>query len=81
MLHLQVLGPGCANCRRLAEVTRTAADELGVDYELEKVEDLNIIAGYGMVRTPALAIDGRVVLSGRVPAAAELRELLSAPPA
>jgi small redox-active disulfide protein 2 len=79
MTQLQVLGPGCASCTRLAELTREVADELGLDYELEKVADLNVIAGYGMVRTPALVIDGRIVMSGRVPSPAELRTLLAAP--
>ncbi len=75
---VKVLGPGCANCRKLERVTRQAIAELGVDATIEKVEDYPSIVGYGVMRTPALVVDEKLVLSGRIPKAAEVRELLSA---
>jgi small redox-active disulfide protein 2 len=77
-MRLQVVGPGCTNCKTLAERTDVAAKELGLEYELEKVEDLTAIVSMGIVRTPALIIDGEIKLVGRVPSVSELREILSA---
>lgn len=80
-MKLQVLGPGCANCGALAQRAETAARELGLDYEIEKIEDYNAIASMGVMRTPALAVDGAVKLAGRVPSVAEVKEILCAGPA
>lgn len=77
-MKLQILGTGCANCRRLAAAAEEAAGELGLDYELEKVEKMDAILAMGVMRTPALAVDGQVKLVGRVPSVAELKELFSA---
>jgi small redox-active disulfide protein 2 len=77
-MKLQIVGPGCTNCRTLAERTDVAARELGLEYELEKVEELTAIVSMGIVRTPALVIDGETKLVGRVPSVAELKEILSA---
>ncbi len=74
---IKVLGPGCTNCKNLERVTREAIDELGLDATIEKVEDYGAIVGYGVMSTPALVIDEKVVVAGRVPRAAELRELLT----
>ena len=76
-MKLQVVGPGCGNCRMLAERTDAAAKELGLEYELEKIEDVNAIVSMGIMRTPALAVDGEVKLAGRVPSVAEVKEILS----
>jgi len=76
MKRLQVLGTGCPKCRRLAEAVEQAARELEIEYELEKVTDINDIIGFGVMSTPALAIDGKVAVVGRVPAAEEIRKLL-----
>ncbi len=73
-----MLGPGCNNCKNLERVTREAIDELGLEARLEKVEDFPTIVGYGVMSTPALVIDEELVLSGRVPRASEVRELLAA---
>ncbi len=73
---LTIFGAGCGNCRLLAEKAETAARELGPDYEVEKVENLNAIVSMGIMTTPALAIDGEVKLVGRVPSVAELKELM-----
>jgi small redox-active disulfide protein 2 len=75
---IKVLGPGCSNCKTLERVTREALAELGVEAVVEKVEDYPTIVGYGVMSTPALVVDEQVVLSGRVPKIAEVRELLAA---
>ena len=75
-MKLQILGTGCANCRRLTAATEEAANNLGLDYELEKVEDIDSIVAFGVMRTPALAVDGAVKVSGRVPSVTELESLL-----
>ena len=74
---IKVLGPGCANCKNLERVTRQALAELGLDATIEKVTDYPSIAGYGVMSTPALVIDDRLVLSGRVPTVGQLRDLLT----
>ncbi|MDQ1288984.1 MAG: hypothetical protein QG622_2550 [Actinomycetota bacterium] len=80
MMIIKVLGPGCANCVNLEKATRAAVGELGLDATVEKVTDYAAIAGYGVMRTPALVVDEVVVMSGRVPTTAQVRDLL-APPA
>jgi small redox-active disulfide protein 2 len=75
---IKVLGPGCNNCKTLERVTREAVDALGLDATIEKVEDYPTIVGYGVMSTPALVIDEQLVLSGRVPKVAEVRDLLAA---
>jgi small redox-active disulfide protein 2 len=74
-MKIRVFGPGCANCRRLEAVAREALDALGATYDLTKLEALPDIAAAGVLRTPALEIDGRVVLQGRVPGVTELERL------
>jgi small redox-active disulfide protein 2 len=75
---IKVLGPGCTNCKNLERVTREAIAELGSDATIEKVEDYALIMGYGVMSTPALVIDEKVVVSGRVPKTSEVRELITA---
>jgi len=77
MKSIEVLGPGCANCTLLYERTRQAAQELGLECEVEKVTDLNVILGYRVMSTPALVVDGQVKLTGRVPSVGQLKELLA----
>ena len=76
MTKLQVLGTGCPKCKRLAENAEAAAKALGIDYELDKVTDINDIMAFGVMMTPALAVDGEVKVSGKVPSVAELQEML-----
>ena len=64
---LQVLGTGCAKCNELAARTEQAAKELGLDYELIKVDEIDQIMAFGVMMTPALAVDGEVKVSGKVP--------------
>jgi small redox-active disulfide protein 2 len=74
---IKVLGPGCANCVNLERITREAVDTLGLDATIEKVTDFGAIAGYGVMATPALVVDDKVVVSGRVPTETEVRGLLA----
>ena len=76
MKKIQVLGTGCAKCEKLAANTKQAADNLGLDYELEKVTDLNKIMGFGVMTTPALAVDGKVLVTGKVPSSTDIEKLL-----
>lgn len=73
---IKILGPGCANCVNLERVTHEAVTSLGLDATIEKVTDYGAIAGYGVMSTPGLVVDEVVVMSGRVPTAAKVRELL-----
>jgi small redox-active disulfide protein 2 len=74
---IKVLGPGCTSCVALERVTREAVAALGLDASVEKVEDYPTIMGYGVMSTPALVVDEQVLFSGRVPRAAQLREILT----
>ena len=76
---IKVLGPGCNNCKNLERATREAVADLGIDATIEKVEDYPTIVGYGVMSTPALVVDEKVVVSGRVPSPAQIRDLLSTP--
>ena len=77
MKKLQILGTGCPKCKKLAENTETAAKELGIEYELEKVTDVNQIMGFGVAMTPALAVDGEVKVAGKVPGVDEIKTLIA----
>jgi len=74
---LQILGTGCPKCEKLAEITETAARELGMDYEIQKVRDINEIIAFGVMMTPALAVDGQVKFTGRVPSVEEIKEVIA----
>lgn len=77
-MTIKVLGPGCVNCRTLESRTREALSQLGIAASLEKVEDYKLIATYGIMRTPGLVIDEKVVFSGQVPTVERIKELLLA---
>lgn len=77
MKKIQILGPGCARCRVLFEHAERAAKELGLEYEIEKVTDIDAILEFGVMTTPALVVDGQLKLSGRVPSAEQLKPVLS----
>jgi len=77
MKKIEILGTGCPKCAKLAELTDQAAAEIGLEYELEKVTDINRITGYGVMMTPALVIDGMVKLVGKIPSLDELKKLLA----
>ena len=75
--RLQIQGTGCPKCRLLTEHAERAAQELGLDYELEKVTQLEQILAFGVVATPALVVDGEIKVFGHVPSTARLKELLA----
>ena len=77
-MNVKILGSGCANCVNLEKATRQAVDELGLDATFEKVTDYADIAAYGIMRTPGLVVDEQVLLSGRVPTARQVKDLLAA---
>jgi len=77
MRKLQVLGTGCAKCQRLTEIVDTAASDLGIEYELEKVTEIDKIMEFGVMITPALVVDGEVVVAGKLPATEEVKAMLS----
>jgi small redox-active disulfide protein 2 len=76
MKKLQVLGTGCPKCRKLTELTEQAAKELGLEYEIIKVTDINEIMSFGIMMTPGLAVDGELKLSGRLPNVEEIKKVL-----
>jgi len=76
-MEIKVLGTGCAKCKSLEKITRKAVDELNLDATVSKVEDIQKIMEYSVMRTPALVIDETVVLSGQLPKVAELKELIT----
>ena len=75
-MKIQILGTGCAKCTKLYEVTEQAAQSLGLQYELEKVTDLNRIMSFGVMTTPALVVDNAVKIAGKVPSLDELKSIL-----
>jgi len=77
MKKLQVLGTGCPTCRKLAMMVEQAAGDLGLDYELEKVTEIDRITDFGVMSTPALAVDGEVKASGGLPSMDEIKAMIA----
>jgi len=75
-MKIKVLGTGCANCKTLEKLVINALAEMSFEADVEKVEDITKIMAYGIMRTPALVINEKVVLSGRVPSVKELKEII-----
>jgi small redox-active disulfide protein 2 len=76
-MEIKVLGTGCPRCKALENTTRDVLAEMGIEATIEKEEDIMKIMGYGIMHTPALVINGKVVLSGRVPSASEIKEVIN----
>ena len=76
-MEIKVLGTGCARCKTLEKVTTKAVRELNLDVTVEKVEDIQKIMEYAVMRTPALVINEKVIMSGQVPKITEMKELLT----
>jgi len=76
MKKLQVFGTGCPKCKKLAENTEAAAKASGIEYEIEKVTDINEIMKFGVMMTPALAIDGQVKIVGQVPSPQDIEKMI-----
>lgn len=72
MLTIKVLGPGCANCKRVEQMARKVVADLALEAHVEKVTDYNAIAAYNILSTPGLVINEKVVVSGRIPSLAEI---------
>lgn len=76
-MDLKILGTGCSKCKKLEEATKTAADELGIQYNIEKVTDIEKIMAYSIMSTPALVVNGQVKVTGRVPSVEDIKKLIS----
>jgi small redox-active disulfide protein 2 len=76
-MEIKILGSGCARCQSLEKTTKEAITELGIDATVEKVEDIQKIMEYGVMRTPGLVVNEKVILTGQVPKLTELKELLT----
>ncbi|PHS74036.1 MAG: redox-active disulfide protein 2 [Porticoccus sp.] len=76
-MKLTIYGSGCAKCKQLTANAEAAASSLNLTYEVEKVTDTNAIIDAGIMRTPALAIDGDIVIEGKVSSADEVKAVLS----
>jgi len=76
MKKIQILGTGCPKCKKLTENAEIAAKALGIEYEIEKVTDINEIMKFGVMVTPALAIDDQIKTVGKVPSPDEIKKLL-----
>ncbi len=75
-MRIQILGTGCPKCKKLAELAEQAAGELGLAYEFEKVTEIPKIIAFGVVTTPGLAVDGKVLAAGSLPSYEKVKELL-----
>ncbi|MCL5105588.1 MAG: thioredoxin family protein [Armatimonadetes bacterium] len=77
MKKIQILGTGCPKCNKLSEVAKEAAESLGIDYEFEKVSDIQQIMRFGVMVTPALVVDGEVKVAGKVPSIQEIKAMIA----
>jgi len=77
MKKIQILGTGCPKCKKLAENAETAAKELELEFEVEKVTDINEMMKFGVMMTPALVVDGEVKVVGKVPSPDEIKQMLT----
>lgn len=75
-MKIQILGTGCTKCKKLAELAQSVATDLKIDYEIEKITDINEIMKLGVMITPALAIENQVKFSGKIPSAEQMKRAL-----
>ncbi len=75
-MDIKVLGPGCKKCNTLSEATQKAVNELSMDVNITKIDDMIKILSYGVMSTPALVINEKVVVSGKVPSVSEIKEFI-----
>lgn len=76
-MEIKVLGTGCAKCKKLEQLTREVTTEMGLAVNIQKEEDIYKIMQYGVMTTPALVVDGEVVLKGKIPSVKELKDILT----
>jgi len=74
---IKILGPGCPKCKTLDKLTREVVEHNGIDATITKVEDIMEIMKYGVMSTPALVVDGQVLIKGRVPSSDEIKKILT----
>ena len=77
-MEIKILGTGCATCKKLEQATRSVVDKLNIEANVVKEEDIMAIMSYGVMRTPGLVINGKVIVSGRLPSSSEIQELIEA---
>lgn len=75
-MKIQILGTGCPKCKKTEENAKEAIKNLGIDAEVEKITDVNEIIDFGVMTTPALAVDGEVKFSGKIPTVSEIEKVL-----
>jgi small redox-active disulfide protein 2 len=75
-MKIEILGTGCAKCHKLDELVRATVKEAGVSADISNVEDIKKIITYGVMTTPALVIDGKVKVAGKIPSLAEIKQLI-----
>lgn len=75
-MFIKVLGPGCTKCKKLEQMTREMVAELNLDAEVQKIDDIQLIMAYGIMATPGLVIDEKLIFSGYLPAKNDLRKIL-----
>ena len=76
-MEIKILGPGCPKCKSLEKATREAVEKHNITATISKVEDIMEIMNYGVMSTPALVVDGKVVMKGRVPSVDEIAKLIN----
>lgn len=76
-MKIEILGTGCAKCRKVTDNAKKAVDELGLDVQVEKVEDINRILDYGVMMTPGLVIDGEVKVAGKIPDVNQIKQWIT----
>ena len=76
-MEIKILGTGCPKCKALERITRDVIAENGIDATISKVEEIMEIVKFGVMMTPALVVDGKVVLKGRIPSKEEVKQLLT----
>lgn len=77
MKKIQILGTGCTKCNKLYDAAKTTAEELGLEFEIEKITDMMRFADFGVMVTPALVVDGEVKVCGKIPSSESLKAMLS----
>jgi small redox-active disulfide protein 2 len=76
-MDIKILGTGCPKCKTLEKITRDVVEQNGIDASISKVEDIMEIMNYGVMSTPALVVNGKVEIKGRVPSAEEIKQVLT----
>lgn len=76
-MEIKVLGPGCPNCKALERMVREIVEQNGINARITKVDDIMEIMKYGVLSTPALVVDEKVVVKGRVPSAEEIKKIVT----